>query len=80
MIPCAADGEGVGAELNKEPFQAYERTLSTDDRTLVDTSATEAAGDILAIRPMDMADAKWFDIVVTFEQPTMLQSNFFILL
>jgi hypothetical protein len=72
----AAAGDDYGPALTGPGFSSYEATLGADNRTLVD-ARPEHAGDVLAIREFGQTQASWQAVVDSFEQPTMLQGDFF---
>ena len=79
VSPYAAEGEGYGPLLTGAMFKTYERTLSADNLSLVDVRP-DFAGDVLATRVLGQSDESWQAVVASFEQPTMLQGDFFELL
>jgi hypothetical protein len=76
VSPYAAEGDGFGPLLSNKVFKSYECPLMADNLTLVDARA-EFAGEVLATRVLGQSDADWQVIVDGFEQPTMLQGDFF---
>lgn len=76
---AVAEGDGFGPPLTGTVFKSYESTLSADNLTLVDVRP-EQAGNVLATRVLGQSDADWQAVVDSFEQPTMLQGDFFELL
>lgn len=81
VIPYAAvdGGDGFGPQLTSSAFKSYDRTLSADNRSIVDVRP-EYAGDVLATRTLGQTDESWQAVLDSFEQPFMLQGDFFELL
>lgn len=68
----AADGDGFGPALEGPGFSAYEVQLRADNQTVVDAQT----GAILAIR-LGEPEADWQNKLASYEQPVMLQGDFF---
>jgi hypothetical protein len=72
----AAQGAEFGPALVGKGFAPYEVPLTADNQTVVDAAPGPNAGAILAIRS-GQDDTDWQALLNSYEQPVMLQADFF---
>lgn len=69
----AAAGEGFGPAFVGQGMSSYTSELVADNNAVV----AAATGELLAIRTPQRSDTAWEAVSQAFEQPVMLQGNFF---